>query len=378
MVLTLVLPCIGVLWICLWAFHIYPAWIRSPLISGARGRFAGRITVVIPARNEEHNLPVLLASMKGHGPSDMEIIVVNDHSTDGTAACVRSAMREDGRISLLECAELPEDWAGKTWALTQGVGKSHGDWLIFCDADVIMESDAIALAAGLVEQERLDCLSLLPRMENRNLAVASLLASFAMTRALLFSPAAPGKKGLIQGAFLMIRRSALEAVGGFRQIRKSVLEDVDLGYLLHGAGFRVSAVPARSILHTRMYGSFGEAVDGMSKHMFAVLRFSFAGVLVVSLAQCVMVLFPVLWFLAALLAEAGVWFIPAHSLGAGLLAILPMYAVFFAIVRSERLPALSALAVPLFLLPLALILCRSVCGYISGGITWKGRRYSRY
>jgi len=365
-------------WICLWAFRIYPGWLRFAGSADSSPVADWRISLIIPARNEDHNIPALLESLRGRGPAGMEIIVVNDSSTDATESCVVSAMKNDARIKLLNCPEPPAGWAGKAWASTQGVARSSGDWILFCDADMVLEADVVSQAVALALQEKLDALSMVPRMENRRLSIASLLGCFALARALLLRPASPSRRGLVQGAFFMIRRSAYDAVGGFERIRASVLEDVDLGHLLQDSGFRVQTVPVHSILCTRMYRNFGEAFEGMSKHLFAVLGFSIARAFAVSLIHFLLVILPAAWFLAGVFRGDMFSGEPLRLYGflAGLVSLSLMYAVVAAVIRREGLPVISAVIMPVSLFIFWGILCRSISDYWFGAITWKGRRYN--
>jgi|GEM_PF-2873101 len=373
-----VLIMISFFWIWLWVTRIYPGWLHFPGVTDSAAVSAGRISLVIPARNEEQNLPALLKSLRGRGPADMEIIVANDNSTDATASCVTAAMREDVRIKLFNCPEPPPGWAGKAWAATEGVALSSSDWIVFCDADMVLEADVVRQAVSLVEQEKLDALSMVPRMENQRLPVASLLACFALARALLLRPAAPSRRGLVQGAFFMIRRSAYKAVGGFERIRNSVLEDVELGLLLQDSGFRVRTVPVYSILCTRMYHDFNETVEGMAKHLFAILDFSVVRAFAVSLFHVLLVILPVAWFMTGLFRAdlfSGQVYRQAGFVAA-MVAVSLMYGVVIAVIRRERLPVLSAVILPFSLFLFWGILCRSIRDYWMGAITWKGRRYN--
>ena len=375
---TVILLAVALAWRALWTLRVRPYWL-APLPEGrSPDAPLPSLSVIIPARNEERNLPGLLERLAREGSATTEILVVDDHSTDGTAECARQAMQADPRVQLIASPERPAGWAGKTWALTQGAAAATGDWLVLCDADILLGKDTLAQAWDLIRAERLDGLSLVPRMQNRRQPVALLLGCFALARAVLFRPAAPGRRGLIQGAFLVLRRAAYTAVGGHASLSGSLLEDVELGYLLQDAGFRVAAYPAHGLLATRMYGSFRTAWQGMTKHLFACLDYSLAkaaGSLLLHLALLPLPLLSLLVLLArtgAGGATAGLLF----ALTGALAAVVAMYGVGLAVTRRERLPLAAGLLLPMSILLLAGVLLDSAYGYRRGAIVWKGRSYA--
>lgn len=364
---------VALAWLALWFLRLGPAWSDAAPWDDTTAALPGGVSLIIPARNEARRLPTLLAGLAGEGPPELEILVVDDDSTDGTASAVLGARARDGRVRLVSCPPRPAGWAGKTWALDRGVAAASGQWLVFCDADLEPESGFLGCAFGLIRREKLDALSLLPRMSNRRRAPSILLACFVVSRALLFRPAAPGRRGLVQGAFLAVRRAAYEAVGGFDRLKGSLLEDVELGLLLQGAGFRVHTRPARRLLRTVTYETWTATREGLKKHLFAALDWSLARLTGVVILHGLLFVFPLVSLMAALPAAGNLD--GAAVLTASCLALAAMYAVNLPLVRAEGLPLAAGLALPLAFLAFGELLAESAWGYRRGTIVWKGRSY---
>lgn len=364
-------------WLLLWLRRIRPDWIEPVLPPATAPGVTGRISVIIPARDEAHALPALLNALRGNGPLDAEIIVVDDQSADGTAAVAAAAAAADPRMRVVAGRPRPQGWAGKAWALTQGVSLARGDWLLFLDADLVPDGDILGTASRAAQRDALDCLSLIPRMENRRVPVAALIGCLSVARAILFRPARPGRPGIIQGACLMVRRGVFDAASGFETIRHSLLEDVELGRLLAARGYRVGAMPAFELFGTAMYASIGAAFEGMSKHLFAAASYSWLELLRSIFMHVLLLVVPWLLPLAAwpLMAEHNAPAAIAAFASGAAVALFAMYAVIGRLLAREKLPVPAIALIPLSIIAFAGILARSVYGYRRGAIAWKGRRY---
>jgi cellulose synthase/poly-beta-1,6-N-acetylglucosamine synthase-like glycosyltransferase len=307
----------------------------------------------------------------------MEIIVVDDGSTDATPQCAMDARTQDGRIRLLRSRPGPAGWAGKTWAMAQGVREAKGEWMVFCDADTVLAPRALCMAEAMVKHENLDCLSLAPQMMATRLPVAALLACFAVTRAIFFRPARPGQPGLIQGAFLVVRRAAYDTIGGVEGFKGSPLEDVEMGRALQEAGLRVRMQPPTPLARTSMYPSFQEAWEGLSKHVYPVMSYS-TNRMGLAIGACIgMILFPAasLIVAAAMLIHAPGTEV-ACALAASLTSVTLMYAFVTRVLMRESLPFFTCLILPVSLFLFGAVALNSMWAYTQGQVMWKGRRYS--
>jgi hypothetical protein len=369
---------VGGIWIALWFLRVR-AWGAGSLNRECATAPPWSVCCIVPARNEEASISQYLRSLRGQGGKSMPIVVVDDESTDGTAACALSARDLDPRIQLLRGAPRPEGWSGKPWALTQGVKSTTEEWLVFCDADTVLDPDTFRMAAATIHRENLDCLSIIPQMTATRISVALLLACVALSRAVLFRPAKPGQRGMVQGAFLAIRRSALERVGGFDRLKASLLEDVEMGVTLQEAGFRVRTVPASPLISTAMYPSFAETWQGLCKHIYPLMGYSAARIVLTATVCVALGIFPVLSLVAATgllvatpMAMGGITMLLASVATTGV-----MYGVMASVMSREALPPVATLLTPLAALLFGMVTVHSVYAYTWGHVHWKDRQYAQ-
>ena len=221
------------------------------------------LSVIIPARNEEYNLPRLLDSLRGQPVPPDEIIVVNDASTDRTAAVAR----ELGAI-VLEAPSLPDGWRGKTWACYQGALQAKGEWLLFLDADTWFEP--AGLPAVLAEfAQRGGALSVAPwhRVEklHEQFSVFFNLIMLAGTGGFTLLGDRLSPRGLL-GQFLLIEAAAYRRIGGHEAVKGQILENFRLAEKLRPAGVPLRCRGGRGVFSFRMYPlGWREMMDGWVK-----------------------------------------------------------------------------------------------------------------
>lgn len=219
------------------------------------------ISVIIPARNEERNLPHLLESLKKQTIPLHEVIVVDDHSRDRTRS-----IAESYGVKVLTSPELPAGWTGKSWALWNGYRESSGELLIFLDADVRLSENAIE---SLVQEQQRQggVISVVPyhiteKSYERWAMVINLLAAFVFTSP--FENRNP-QKGMF-GACIVASRADYEKIDGHRSISSEVLDDLRLGARFQAAGIRVSNYLGSDLILFRMYpGGFRSELEGFAK-----------------------------------------------------------------------------------------------------------------
>ena len=319
MIAKAALLAIMILIIIIWIWrHIHISIVnrRGPFIkatdSDAPIKEAPLVSIIIPARNEEDNIIECLESVFAQDYPRMEVLVVDDRSTDNTASAIESFFKDradEKRISasLINIVELPEGWTGKTNALRVGSERSTGEWLLFIDADTRHKPSNLTLAMEFVRREKVDMLSLLPALETKSFwekTMQPMMAGVLMLRypfELINNP--KSRIAFANGQYIMIKRSVYETVGGHGAVRNRLLEDIALAHAVknfhrndqstESEGFNLKVAIGFSVTKTRMYGSLKEIFNGWSRIFYAGFDRSAAKVL---LFLTVMIVFSVLPF----------------------------------------------------------------------------------
>ncbi|TVY01440.1 glycosyltransferase [Cohnella terricola] len=220
-----------------------------------------RLSVIIPARNEEANLPFLLQSLREQTWQPYEIIVVDDHSSDRTRE-----IAESFGVKVIANPELPPDWTGKNWAVWNGYSQASGDLIAFLDADIRLAPRALESLVAAREATG-GVLSVVPyhyteKFHERLALITNILGVFAFMSP--FEKNNP-KKGLY-GSFILTAREDYEKVNGHESIKSEVLDDLNLGARYMQAGIRVTNFIGRGLVSFRMYAhSIRNEVEGFSK-----------------------------------------------------------------------------------------------------------------
>lgn len=333
---------------------------------------APAVSVLIPARNEAHNLPHTLQAWSLCPQKNLEIIVLDDHSQDATAAIVEDAARRDGRIRLLRGEALPQGWAGKNWACFQLAQAASADILLFTDADVIWQAGALSSALAYLQESQADLLALWPEQITLSLSerllvplIPLLVTFFLPVPAAHVLPFASMSAAI--GQALLFRRAAYHQIGGHAALRANPLDDITLARNIKSAGLRLRLLEAGRLVACRMYGSWPEVRDGLARSLLGasgnklVPLFLLVGLLVW------LFVFPYLWLLWQVFV-GGVVALPA-------LAVLLALGVRLlgAVFHHQRWQ--EAVLMPLSIFLLIGISFRAVeWKFRFGGAFWKGRR----
>jgi chlorobactene glucosyltransferase len=233
------------------------------------------VSVIVPARNEARNIERCVRSILSTSYHAMELIVVDDHSTDDTAAIARRAAGGDGRFRLLANAALPDGWFGKQWACATGAAAASGELLLFTDADTAHAPDLLARAMSCLRRENDDLLSVVGRQEMHSFwerllqpqVFWILVTRYGNTESV--SNAKRAEDVIANGQFLLMQRRAYDAVGGHESVRDKVAEDLALAQRFFREGRRVRLTRGDDQLSTHMYGSLSELIAGWGKNVFA-------------------------------------------------------------------------------------------------------------
>jgi chlorobactene glucosyltransferase len=235
-----------------------------------------RVSVIIPARDEERTIERTVRAMLAQTYPALEIIVVNDRSVDRTG----EILAQFPEIVVVDNEEPPPGWLGKPWALHQGSLRASGELLLFVDADVVYAPDAIAAAVAHFETRDVALLTLFPHFEARGFwehVTMPNLAMFAFTLAPLWLSQRTSVQvlGIGAGTGNLVRREPYVAAGGHEALRGAVVDDVGLARLLRREGHHTEAVRAEDYVGVRMYHGLREVIDGFTKNSFAVFDYRY-------------------------------------------------------------------------------------------------------
>lgn len=256
-----------------------------------------RVSIIVPACNEEETIETAMLSLVNQDYGSFEIVVINDRSTDRTGSILEELASRYPRIRLLEVTELPAGWLGKNHALHCGARAASGDYLLFTDADVLFEKTTVARAMTIMVAERLDHLSLI----FRNIAAGSLLNAMIQDAGaalfFLFKPWAVRnpRSGYFMGvgAFNLVKKDVYRRIGGHESIRMHPIDDIMLGKVIKQHGFRQDCLAGYDFVTVRWYETAGMMIDGLMKNVFALYNFRVTWVLAGIVLIFVMAIFPV-------------------------------------------------------------------------------------
>jgi chlorobactene glucosyltransferase len=331
------------------------------------------VSVIIPARNEARNIERCVRSILATTYPMIEVIVVDDGSTDGTGDLVERLGKE-GRVRLVRGAELPPAWFGKQWALVQGYRVARGELLLFADADTKHEPELIARAVTARAAERADLFSVIPRQEmltfwERLIQPHVFLALQARVGDLRrVNRTRIAWNAIANGQFILVTRSSYEGIGTHEAVKSSVADDVMLAQAYVRYGLDIFLAHAANDMSTRMYGSLKEIVAGWSKNLALGAPLMAPPVRWIRAALPYVMWMPaVLWLAPPIAWAAFGWPCAAIATIASLITWVGIYA-------GERAPVQYALLYPLGAVMVAYIMIRSAW---RGGskVEWRGRTY---
>ena len=277
----------------------------------ASGTIGPRVSLLVPARNEAATIGHCLASLRTQvDVPDLEILVLDDRSSDSTEAVVRHHL-EDPRVHLTRSeAEPPAGWLGKTWACNQLAEKATGRVLVFVDADVTLAPNAVARMLELLESGAVDAVSPYPRQISITWAeriVQPLLQwSWSTLLPLGLAERSP-RPSLVaaNGQLLAITRDAYDTIGGHAGIRGEVLDDVALFQQLKRVGRRGALADGTDVATCRMYDGWGDLRDGYSKSLWSATGSPVGAMAFISLVVLAYVVPPVAALLGSRLGAIG-------------------------------------------------------------------------
>ena len=330
-----------------------------------------RVSVVVPARNEEKNIQTALLSLLNLAYKDLELIVVDDRSTDATAEILDKMAAKDPRLTVLHIEELPSGWLGKNHAMQFGSERASGEMILFTDADVVMEPDVLSRAVTYMLDAKIDHLPMMFRVKMPHWLLESMGLTFMiylMTYLRPWNCPSPASRSYVGiGGFNLIRTEVYRKIGRHESIRLRPDDDLKLGKIVKKHGFKQEMLDAIDGMYVPWYESIREMTVGLEKNAFAgtEYRIWFTILAIGSILSCNV--FP---YVAVGITSGLTWW-----LYVAVILLLGLICVMAANFSRSRYSC--CLGFPLAALILAGITTRTLfVNVLTGGIRWRDTIYS--
>jgi hopene-associated glycosyltransferase HpnB len=355
------------LWLAVLLVPWRPWSTRERLDPGSDGVTPDRpdqITALVPARDEA---PLIAESVRALAAQGARVVVIDDHSADGTGAIARLACAE-----VLEGAPLPEGWTGKMWALEQGWRRATTPLILLVDADIVLAPGTVSALRAQLRRSGAQLVSLVAEPRLRSFWERLLLPAFVYFFKLLYpfglSNAGSPYVAAAAGGCCLLERRVLDGIGGFGALRGAIIDDCTLARLARNAGFGTWIGLTRAASSRRAATSFAAIRDMVARTAFTQLRYSN-----VLLGACTL-----LMLLAFVAPVAGLWAPPPAARALAAFACAALAATYVPLLRYYGMNPLRALTLPLAAMLFLVMTWTSALRYWRGTRSvWKGRTYER-
>lgn len=345
------------------------------------------ISICIPARNEQRNIRRCVEMMLAQDYPNLEVIVLDDRSTDATPEILRGAFSstQNDRLRIISGSDLPDGWAGKPHALYQAARAARGMWLCFVDADTFVTPQAISSCYAKAIEMDADMFTIMTFQIMGTFWEKVVMPLVMTALSVGFSPRRvndPSRKDAIaNGQFILMKRSVYDAIGGYESVKDQIVEDKAIAEQVKWNGYRLVVANGSAVARTRMYTSLAEMWEGWTKNIYLGLRdrpsllilgaFGAFVLVVAALFLPVWPLLGLLWYL-----QGGGWLAATVIMKSLILWAFLIY-VRARAARGMGISAGYSLTTPLGTGVFAAMMLTSTWKVLSGkGVTWKGRTYN--
>jgi len=339
-------------------------------VAAVDGNTLPRVSIIIPARNEQRNIHEAIQALLELDYPDYELIVIDDRSVDNTGRILDEMAAVSAKLQVIHLEQLPLGWLGKNHALWVGSRMASGELLLFTDADIIMEPSTLSRAVTFLKHHNLAHLAATPSMRMPTTFLAMFGAVFVIFFSLFARPWKARDAGscchIGIGAFNLVRASTYWSVGGHETIRLRPDDDIKLGKIIKMNGNRQDIVFAPDFLAVEWYASFKEVIKGLEKNAFSGADYNIPLVLCGCLSLLLFSIWPFMAIFLTVGAVRGLYL-------ATVVLILVSYADT---VRFHHGKAWHGVAYPLSTALFVYILLRTMLlNLVQGGIYWRGTFY---
>jgi chlorobactene glucosyltransferase len=338
-----------------------------------------RVSVLVPARNEEARIADCVRSLLAQEYPDFEVVVLNDHSTDRTEEILGDLDSGRARLRVLAGADLPPGWLGKHWACQQLAEASNGELLLFTDADTRHGPRSILHGVAALEAEEADLLTAIPYEEtvtwSERLVMPLMPWAILTFLPLTIAYRRPWRAlSAAVGQYMLFRRSAYDRIGGHRAVRSDPVDDIALARRIKAEGLRWRLADATHNVRCRMYQNAGQVFQGLSKNLFAALGQRLLFFIGVWAWLAIVFLLPVAVLIAAMLGVP----VPKVDAGIALVGVALGLASWGICHLRFGFPLRMTPLYPVTILLALYIAVRSVVLALRGRATWKGRTLAQH
>ncbi len=345
---------------------------------------AALVSICIPARNEENNIRHCVESALAQDYPNIEVIVLDDRSTDATLTQVTEIASRDSRLLPISGSDLPDGWAGKPHALFQASAVARGEWLCFVDADTFLAPQAISSCYAKAIETHADMFTTINEQIMDSFWEKVVMPLVMTALSVGFSPRKvnnPSRRDAIaNGQFILIKRAVYDAIGGHESVKDQIVEDKAIAEQVKWNGHRLIVADGTQVIRTRMYTSLETMWEGWTKNIYLGLRdhpslliLGAFGATIALIAALFLPIWPALgifWYL-----KGGGWL----AIGVIIKSLIVWGALLYArarVARKMNISAWYAWTTPLGAGVFAAMMLASAWKVISGqGVTWRGRKY---
>lgn len=349
--------------------------ILMPKLKKSKKRRDVRISLLVPARNEENNIERCVRGLLNQDYPNFEVIVLNDNSTDATGSILAKLAAEDSRLKVINGKPLPDGWLGMCWACDQLAKASNGEYIMFFDADTWTEPICAGATLDVFESQKADMVSGIAHhhfggfgeMMAVSLAPWGMLSVFPVV---LMHYLKLGFPSIAAGMYMTFRREKYFEIGGHEAVKMDAVLDKSLARMMKRKGMKIICVDATEAVHCRMYHSMKDAFLGFAKNIFATFDFGVLRCVSIFLIMLIAFLTPVVYLIVFGMSDP--------VLATKALILVGMSLVLWSITHIKT-------KVPMYIVPLYpisftiwfLMTMTSVVHAIFGLSTWKGRKMPR-
>jgi len=379
---TVILVGVFLAWLSL-MYSMYQSFTKTPFLDRFENKSLTKpkISVILPARNEEGFIEKCLETLSYQDYNNFEIIAIDDSSNDKTGEIIEKFSKKDSRIIHVRAREKPEKWMGKNWACMEGFKKVTGDIMLFTDADTKFEKNVMSLAVSHLQSESLDALTVIPRLrciDKITKITLPMLSTFLHSRYSALNVNNPKKKvGYFFGSFFVIKRKVYEEIGTHEKVKQEIIEDGALGKITKESGYALKMVRGEHLIEALYSRSSKEMWNGLKRLMVPLYHQSASSAIGVFFAVLFILFMPIPLLVYSIIAfEPNLSFITLVSA-----SIISTITIFSASIMETKMGLGLGLRNSVFA-PLGSIIV--VLGFLAGilqankstAVSWRGRKYS--